>query len=178
MVDARTLTQVATHQTSEVAEQLEISDEQLQRLSELSEQISIRIKDLLIKRNTRQASDILKGPERCLGDDPAFAEWLGKAYEIRRNRILFLGADGLFGEPAWDMILDIAYHQLQSRPVSVKSACISSNVPASTALRYLNKLEESGDVLRVNDAKDRRRDFVILSGDFMERLYRLYIVSV
>lgn len=178
MVDARTLTQVATHQTPEVPEQLEISDDQLQRLSELSEQISSRIKDLLIKRSSRQASDICKVPERRLGDDPAFAEWLGKAYEIRRNRNLLLGADGLFGEPAWDMILDIAYHQLQSRPVSVKSACISSSVPASTALRYLSKLEDSGDIHRINDVTDRRRDFVVLSGDFMERLYRLYLVSI
>ena len=70
---------------------------------------------------------------------------------------------GLFADPAWDMILDLYVSEIIRIRVSVSSLCIASNVPASTALRWMNVLESEGLVSRSPDAHDRRRYFVSLT---------------
>lgn len=67
---------------------------------------------------------------------------------------------GLFGEPAWDILLDLYVAHLDGRQVAVSSACIAACVPPTTALRYLNRLERSGLIRRRPDAKDHRRVLV------------------
>jgi len=158
-----------------VADRQEVSDDELRRLSELSDQISAKIKDLLILRSGQRKASQSFAAEVDYRSDPAFADWLKRTQEVRRRRTMILGTPDLFSEPAWDMILDLAYHQLHAKPVSVKMACIASNVPVSTALRYLGKMEEDGIVQRIKDKSDRRREFVVLTDDFMTKLYRLAI---
>ena len=63
----------------------------------------------------------------------------------------------LFGEPAWDILLDLYASETEGRKVSISSACVASAVPATTALRWLNALNEFGLVGRVPDASDARR---------------------
>ena len=154
------------------ADQIDASDDQLLRLSELSDQISSKIRDLLVKRNFKQKSAAPSEVENDYANDLSFATWLKKTYETRQNRSLYLGSADIFSEPAWDIILDIAYNQLHSKHVSVKAACIASHVPASTALRYLSKMEQDGILVRVKDKADRRREFVMLTPEFMVKLHR------
>ena len=62
-------------------------------------------------------------------------------YAGRRARTAIFGADAeLFGEPAWDILLDAAIMEGQGRSVSVTSACLAADVPPTTALRYLSAL--------------------------------------
>jgi DNA-binding MarR family transcriptional regulator len=68
-----------------------------------------------------------------------------------------------FGEPVWDILLDLYVSGYSSRRVSVTSACIAANVPATTALRYVSVLTSQGVLIRVLDEADARRVFVILS---------------
>lgn len=159
------------------ADQIDASDDQLQRLSELSDQISSKIRDLLVKRNFKQKTAEPSEVEGDYVNDPSFTQWLRKAYEVRQNRSLYLGSPDIFSEPAWDIILDIAYNQLNAKHVSVKAACISSHVPASTALRYLSKMEQDGILVRVKDRADRRREFVVLTHEFMVKLHRFVASS-
>lgn len=70
---------------------------------------------------------------------------------------------GLFSDPAWDMLLDLAAATVERKPVSVTSLCIASSAPSSTALRYLGDLIKVGLIERVADKTDRRRVFVILT---------------
>jgi len=51
----------------------------------------------------------------------------------------------------------------EGRSVSTTAACMASGVAASTALRYINLLEECDLVMRVPDPSDARRVFVKLS---------------
>lgn len=69
----------------------------------------------------------------------------------------------LFGDPAWDMLLDLTAAHGEGAQVSVTSLCIAAGVPATTALRWLTQMVESGIFVRVPDAADKRRAFIALS---------------
>lgn len=77
----------------------------------------------------------------------------------------------LFADPAWDLLLDLLVSESEGRSVSTTAACMASGVAAcmasgvaaSTALRYINLLEERDLVMRVPDPSDARRMFVKLS---------------
>ncbi len=71
----------------------------------------------------------------------------------------------LFGEPAWDMLLDLTAAHGEGVRVSVTSLCIAAAVPATTALRWLTQMVESGVFQRVPDPADRRRAFIALSAN-------------
>jgi hypothetical protein len=77
-----------------------------------------------------------------------------KAKELllfRRRRNEMFGQD-LFGEPAWHIILELFIAKAEGRQVTIKSACIGSGVPMSTALRWVSRLTDQGVALR------RKRD--------------------
>ena len=86
-----------------------------------------------------------------------------RLYQIRRRRAAIFGDEQLFGEPAWDMLLDLYIAYARGVPVSVTSACIGAAVPATTALRHLGQLHEHGLVIREHDTQDQRRVNVRLS---------------
>ncbi len=81
---------------------------------------------------------------------------------MRRERNKFFTAD-LFGEPAWDILLDLFIASADERPISVTSACLASGVPLTTALRCLDNLVRQGLVVRSPDMQDRRRAIVSLT---------------
>lgn len=93
--------------------------------------------------------------------------WLRHArltYRGRRSRTLFF-EESLFGEPAWDLLLDLFIAAKERKRVPVTSACIGAAVPTTTALRWLAILEERGLVIREADPTDARRIFVRLTAD-------------
>jgi DNA-binding MarR family transcriptional regulator len=79
-----------------------------------------------------------------------------------------------FGEPVWDILLDLYISHHSKRRISISSACIAANVPATTALRYISNLTSQGVIFRIADASDARRVFIKLS-DEMERSIRSYL---
>lgn len=83
----------------------------------------------------------------------------------RARRVLFGDHGDLFGEPAWDMLLDLFVARETGQLVSVSSACISADVPATTALRWLGILERRGLVRRMADRCDGRRWHMQLSDE-------------
>jgi DNA-binding MarR family transcriptional regulator len=83
-------------------------------------------------------------------------------YNERQRRDRFFPAD-LFGEPAWDILLDLFVASRSNQPRSIKEVCISSRVPDATALRYIGQLAAYGLVERRPDKTDQRRKFLRLS---------------
>ena len=67
------------------------------------------------------------------------------------------------GEPAWNMLVDLALAKLERRNVSVTSACIASYAPASTALRHVEVLLSLGLIERTHDPEDGRRVWLVLT---------------
>jgi len=86
-------------------------------------------------------------------------------YRSRRRRDAAFGQDAdLFGEPAWDILLDLLDADAHGRRISVTSASLASSVPATTGLRMIAILEERGLIARTDDPLDRRRSHVSLTG--------------
>lgn len=83
-------------------------------------------------------------------------------YRLRQRRSSYIDRE-LLGEPGWDILLDLYVHEGKGKRLSVTSVCAGSNVPISTALRWLAMLEKSGLVRREVSATDRRRSFVDLT---------------
>lgn len=71
--------------------------------------------------------------------------------------------EGIFADPAWDMLLDLYACRLEGTEVCVSNACIAARVPHSTALRWVDRLEEFGLVERRPDPVDSRRIYVGLT---------------
>lgn len=87
-----------------------------------------------------------------------------QAYVARRARDESFGANAiLFGEPAWDILLELYSAQANGRDTSITSACFAAQVPNTTALRHLGNLEAHGLIVRRGDPDDRRRSVVRLS---------------
>lgn len=86
-----------------------------------------------------------------------------KAYALRRKRGAIFGNPDLFGEPAWDILLDLFIAQGEGKSVSVSSACIGSAAPATTGLRWLGVLADEGLIKREPDPEDNRRVMVRLT---------------
>ena len=85
------------------------------------------------------------------------------SYRNRRLRGHFFDEEALFGEPAWDLLLDLFIASREGKKVPVTTACIGAAVPTTTALRWLAVLEARGLIVREADARDARRIFVQLS---------------
>ncbi len=101
------------------------------------------------------------------------ARWLHQArrlYLDRRSRGDVFGDEALFGEPAWDLLLDLFIAAKEGKRVPVTSACIGAAVPTTTALRWLSLMEQRSLILREADPADARRVFVRLSADAYSRM--------
>lgn len=103
-------------------------------------------------------------------DTPIWAEVARSAYRERRRRGEVFNDPTLFGEPAWDIMLDLFIAAKERKRLPVTSACIGAAVPVTTALRWLTVLEDKGLILRENDTADARRVFVRLSTDGYEKM--------
>ena len=97
-----------------------------------------------------------------------------KAYALRRKRAAIFGNPDLFGEPAWDILLDLFIAHGEGKPVSVSSACIGSAAPPTTGLRWLGVLAEEGLVVRENDPEDHRRVLVRLTAAGQAAMQRFF----
>ncbi|MEP5937228.1 MAG: MarR family transcriptional regulator [Erythrobacter sp.] len=80
----------------------------------------------------------------------------------RNNRQRFFDAE-LFSDPAWDMLLDLTAAHAEHTRVSVSSLCIASGVPATTALRWIKQMTQTGLFDRIEDSHDKTRVFITLS---------------
>lgn len=94
-----------------------------------------------------------------------------ETYAMRRRRHKALPAD-LFGEPTWDILLDLYVAAREDRRVPTTSACIGAHVPPTTALRWLRILEARGLVEREDDGRDGRRTFVRLTHEGLRAMDR------
>lgn len=106
------------------------------------------------------------GQSRELSDKAALLERLGQDYINRRQRRRHFSAE-LFGEPAWDILLDLFQARIEGKMITVTSACIAADVPLTTALRWLGVLEQQGLVERNRNVKDHRSIWVRLTDSGM-----------
>jgi DNA-binding MarR family transcriptional regulator len=80
---------------------------------------------------------------------------------------------GLFTDPAWDVLLDLFIAREAGRKISISSVCVAARVPASTALRWIRELERRKLVVRITDAADRRRSYLVLTDESQMKISHL-----
>ena len=85
-----------------------------------------------------------------------------RMYELRRRRDAAF-VDGLFSEPAWDILLHLFIAGAEGRVVSAISACDGAAAPQTTALRKLKQLQEARLIVREGDPENARRSYVRLT---------------
>lgn len=93
----------------------------------------------------------------------------------RRTREAIIG-DELFADPAWDILLELYAAALVQTKVATSDLCKASAVPATTALRWIDRLESAGLLQRQGDPLDARRTAIELThkGELkMESYFRI-----
>jgi DNA-binding MarR family transcriptional regulator len=85
-----------------------------------------------------------------------------KIREVRAARAAVFGPE-LFGEPAWDLLLALYIAAGDQYRLNVTAACAESNVPESTALRWLSSLGEARLIRYDSNPTDARSRYVALS---------------
>jgi DNA-binding MarR family transcriptional regulator len=131
----------------------------------LTEELFVRIKSRIASEK-RQAAETIQ----CIPQSSA--EVAQRLIRERRLRDKALGAD-LFGEPIWDMMLDLFLSAEASARVSISSLCIAASVPSTTALRQIQQMHQRGIIERTPDPKDHRRIFVNLTPEWSQKLDQL-----
>ena len=82
--------------------------------------------------------------------------------DLRKRREEEFGAD-LFGEPAWDILLDLFIQRVEGRKASATSVSIASRAPTTTALRYIAMLISRGLATKRIAGHDLRVHYIELS---------------
>lgn len=113
-------------------------------------------------------SDIANAPSPGLGTEDLIRIARSEYNErMRRSRHF---QDELLGEPAWNILLDLFISRAKGMRISISSACIASQVPYTTALRWLKLLEQNALIQRVDDPDDGRRSWIELTDDGYQRM--------
>ncbi|WP_040464606.1 hypothetical protein [Erythrobacter sp. NAP1] len=112
----------------------------------------------------------LPNSQRASMPDPQLVR---RMISARQARSKFFDGE-LFADPAWDMLLDLTAAKAEKQQVSVTSLCIAAEVPATTALRWIKQLVDTGVFLRVADPSDRRRAFIALSDQSSDAMARYF----
>lgn len=133
----------------------------LQPLADELAAIAARLRD--VAASPADLVDVVNNAQRSQRSERHYLALARQAYALRRRRAAIFGNPELFGEPAWDILLDLYIAHAEGKPVSVSSACIGSAAPPTTGLRWLGVLADEGLVVRENDADDNRRVLVRLT---------------
>ncbi len=110
----------------------------------------------------------LRSPGDAFGDAAAAAgeetarilenvRWVMRRRMLRRQLI---GSADLFGEPAWDMLLDLFAHECENKPLAMSSLCISAEMPTSSAMKLIQRLCDADILERIPDPHDGRRSLM------------------
>ncbi len=132
----------------------------------------IMSEDAITGMANKPAGYILRSPIAGQAGDPD-ERILQNARIVARRRLLrrqLLGAPDLFGEPAWDMLLDLFIQQCEGKLLPMSSLCLSADIPNSSAMKLIQRLCDAGLLERLPDHRDGRRSLIKISPDTEHRL--------
>ena len=122
-------------------------------------------------RDRLQAGFTLRSPGGGLETNGDIA--CDRARRTIRRRMLrrqLIGSPELFGEPAWEILLDVFVHECERKPLAITSTCATAGIPMSSGLRLIQRLCEAGLLRRFPDPFDGRRCFLRLQPAARDRM--------
>ncbi|WP_197063538.1 helix-turn-helix domain-containing protein [Novosphingobium malaysiense] len=108
---------------------------------------------------------------------PTIEDWMdtvSEAYNLRRHREKVFQTAQLFGEPTWDILLDLFMAELKNIKMQTTSVCIGAQVPQTTALRWIALLEREELVRRYRDSQDSRRVYIQLTDAALRKMVQIF----
>ncbi|GEM_PF-1051667 len=137
----------------------------VQELFERAAQFRSMARDILAMADEAEAEamdmvgstlDDVPSKTECNGwPNARFVDIAKYQYRSRRVREQYFGRK-LFGEPAWDMLLELYASELNDENISTSNLILSSLSPTSTALRWIKYMEDSGLVTKKSSHLDGR----------------------
>jgi len=92
---------------------------------------------------------------------PPSSEKVGDAIRARHLRHRYF-PETIFGEPAWDMLLELLDAELEARQVTITNLCEAAGVPGSVGMRWLSSLVAEKLVRRRSDPYNAFCEFIEL----------------
>ena len=80
-----------------------------------------------------------------------------------------------FGDAAWDILLETYVAQRAGQPVAIGVLSARAGLAPTTVLRWLDRLEINGFVVRERAVGDKKRIYLRLSQDAIDRLEAVLI---
>ncbi len=99
-------------------------------------------------------------------------------YQSRRARENLCPAENIFGEPAWDILLDLYIRQSHGETVNVRAAAIRCGASPATTLRWFSVLAKAGFVILDSEMSDNHQTIFRLSPEGYEKLTRYFITAL
>lgn len=130
-----------------------------------------------LKWFTRTYKMILQSRVFCLAHKGQAAQPLlnaRKHYQSLRYRNQFFGNPELFGDPGWDMLVDLFIAIEEGRRLTAAELCAEAGVPLSTAYRWLTLMESRGLVVRSLSENNLQQSTVIISAQAREDMKRFF----
>lgn len=93
-----------------------------------------------------------------------------KVEGVRQRRSAFIGGDTV-SETGWEMLLALYRSHAAMHRMTVSNLCRASHAPHSTALRWLDRLEQLNLVYRLEHKFDRRVTFVELTPEARDAIH-------
>ena len=124
-------------------------------------------------RSRMARSEFTLRSEGAAQDEEDGARALRNAEAVLRRRILrkqLIGHAELFGEPAWDMLIDLFIHECRGEQLSMSSLCATAGIPTSSAMKLAQRLCEAGVLERTPDLFDGRRTLMKIAPEVAHRL--------
>jgi DNA-binding MarR family transcriptional regulator len=103
---------------------------------------------------------------RSNGELVDLAYWI---YKSRRSRDRYFESE-LFAEPAWDILLAAYCLESPNERLTVSSLCYSAGCPFTTALRWIDRLENHRLLERRKSESDGRKIYAFLTRDARNRI--------
>lgn len=119
-----------------------------------------RLQEQLDELRSKIVGDVKLNPSTDINSTRA--KTVRHVLRARRRRDEILGPE-LFGEPAWDILLEVYFSELTYQKMSISDACMASAVPQTTALRWVSTLYKQGWLARRDDPLDGRRVWLSLT---------------
>jgi len=129
-----------------------------------------------------ELADVARGADSRSGNDNAVEdgkaalaprEYFEALLRQRRARDRYFGST-LFGEPAWDIMLELMIARIDGREMKISELGAASIAPGIAARQYVEALADAKLVERYEDADDEGDCYLALSSEAARRMAELY----
>lgn len=129
--------------------------------------------DMIISRLSALECRLLQSISGAAHPSTNVADLVDLELNLRRERDRAFPT-GYFADTAWELLLELYRARQSGQRYSISDLGLPANIPATTTLRYVEKLVLDGFAERHPDPTDRRRVFIRLSDFGASTLNQLF----